>query len=293
MEDNKDMTYRELTRKYRAKGYRLKSYGKIKEKCVQHESRGKVRKNRSVYTLYKLVINPRHKKTLLITTGFHGEEFNGPISLLEIIDVVADIAKKARLRIVIYICVNPSGFDLHQRYNASGEKQNNDFMRYVIKGGKLVGMLKKGEPYMAINIIDSPAREVRLLKRDALKYFSPVPRGVLDIHQQEGHLKNGDVFAYIFNRRPVYLRIMKKISRIAKIAKNDPTFTWEGRRKVYYRIDENGFIFLHDGSITDMFYRLGSKFVVTSETKTTMSLADVCAVNLIWIEELIKLIVKK
>lgn len=293
MEDTKDMTYLELTRKYRAKGYRLKSYGKIKEACKQHESHGKVRKSHRAYTLYKLIINPRHKKTSLITTGFHGEEFNGPISLLEIIDEAAAFAKKMRVRLVVYICINPSGFDLHQRYNASGEKQNNDFMRYVIKGGKLVGILKKSEPYMAINIVDSPAREVRLLKKDVLKYFSPVPRGVLDIHQQEGNLKNGDVFAYIFNRRPVYLRIMKKIAKIAKIAKNDPTFTWEGHRKVFYRIDEDGFIFLHDGTITDMFYRLGSKFVVTSETNTTMLLEKVCQINLIWIKELIKLITKK
>lgn len=280
MEDKKDMTYQELIRGYRAKGYKLKYYGKVKE-------------SRRTYRLYKIVINPRYKKTLLITTGFHGEEFNGPISLLENFDEMVADAKTARLRVVVYLCINPSGFDLRQRYNASGENQNNDFMRYIIKGGRLVGILRKDEPFVATTLVSSPAKEVKLLQKDILKHVYPVPHGVLDIHQQKGNLKNGDIFAYILDRRPTYLRIMKKLEKIAKIARNDPTFTWEGRRKTFYRIDKDGFIFLHDGTITDMFYRFGSKFVVTSETNTTMPLEKVCQINLIWIKELIKLIVKK
>ena len=167
-------------------------------------------------------------------------------------------------------------------------------MRYEIKGGRLVGTwLKKDGPFVSFKIVDSGAKEVRLLKKDVLQYTSPVPIGVLDIHQQKDNLETGDVYAYIFDQRSIYLKIMKKLEKIAKIAKNDPAMNFEDGRKVRYRIDKDGLIVLHDGTLTDMFYRLGSKFVVASETKTTMSLEKVCQINLIWIKELIKLIVKK
>ncbi len=283
MKDEKSLTYEKLMRGFREKGYELESYGTVKET---------VRENRKNYRLYKTVINPRFKKTLLITSGFHGEEFNGPISLLGFFDEVTAFAKEMRVRLVVYPCVNPSGFDLRKRYNASNERQNNDFMRYITKKEKLVGtLLKKDGPFNAFKIVDSPAKEVRLLKNDVLKYISPAPHGVLDIHQD--HLKAGDFYAYIFSKREIYLKIMNQLKEIAEVAKNVPAMNFEDGRKVYYRIDEDGFILLHDGTITDMFYRLGSEFVVTSETNTTLPLEKVCQINLIWIKELIKLIVKK
>lgn len=278
MEKNKATTYRELIQGFRDKGYKLQTYGAVKE-------------NRKNYRLYKTVINPQYRQTLLITSGFHGEEFNGPISLLTIFDEVVRFAKKMRVRLIVYPCVNPSGFDLHKRYNASDESQNNDFMRYEIEGGKWVGTLQPGEAFLSYKIVDSGAKEVRLLKRDVLKY--DVPRGALDIHQQEGDLKTGDFYAYIFDRKSTYRKIMQKLKKVAKVAKNDPAMNFEDGRKIYYRIDNEGFIVLHDGTLTDMFYRLGSKFVVTSETDTTMPLEKVCQINLIWIKELIKLIAKK
>ncbi len=280
MDEKKDMTYRELIRGYRDKGCELEYYGRVKE-------------GRKIYRLHKIVINPAHKRTLLVTIGFHGEEFNGPISLLLIIDEVIAFAKMMRVRVIIYICVNPSGFDLRQRYNASGESANNDFMRYIVKGGKRVGFLKKNQPYTATIMVPSPAKEVRVLQKDLLKYLFPVPHAVLDLHQQHGHLDTGEIFAYISNCRPLYRRIMKKLEKIAKIARNDPTFTYEGREKIFYKIDKDGFIFLHDGTITDMFYRFGSKYTVAAETKTTLPLEKVAAINLIWIKELIKLIAKE
>jgi predicted deacylase len=278
MKNKKNVNYRELIRGFMNKGCALKNYGAIME-------------NQKKYNLYKITINPRCQKTLLIVSGFHGEEFNGPVSLLEIFDEAAAYAKKMRVRLIIYPCVNPSGFNLRKRYNASDESPNNDFLRYEIKKDKWVGTLKPKEWFLSYKIINSAAKEVRLLKRDILKY--PVPRGVLDIHQQQGNLKTGDFYAYIFNKRPVYLKIMKKLEKIAKVAKNDPAMNFEDGRKVYYRIDKNGFIFLHDGTLTDMFYRLGSKFAVAAETDTTLPLEKVCQINLVWIKELIKLVANK
>jgi len=280
MKNKKSLTYQELIRGFRDKGCELESYGTVKETV-----KGSVRH----YRLYKTVINPQHQKNLLITSGFHGEEFNGPTSLLGIFDEMIAYANKMRVRLIIYPCINPSGFDLHKRYNASNEKFNNDFLRYEIEKDKWVGtLLKTSESFLGYKIVDSPAKEVRLLKQDVLKY--PVPHGVLDIHQDR--LKTGNFYAYILNRRPTYLKIMNKLEKITAIAKNVPAMNFEDGRKVYYKIDKDGFIMIHDGTITDMFYRLGSKFVVCAETNTTLPLEKVCQINLVWIQEMIKLIAK-
>lgn len=276
MSYTKKLKYAGLIRRFKNKKCQLKCYGEFKE-------------NRKKYKLYKIVINPKYRtRTLLITSGFHGEEFNGPISLLNIFDDIVAYAKKMRVRVIIYPCVNPSGFDLRKRYNASNECQNNDFMRYLIKDDKWVGTLMPGEKYLEYKIVDSPAREVRLLKKDVLRH--KIPHGVLDIHQQKGNLDTGDFYAYIFDKRAVYKKIMNKLKKVAKIARNDPAMNFEDGREIYYKIDNDGFIVLHDCTMTDMFYRLGSKYVVTSETDTTMPLEIVSEINRIWIFELIKLI---
>lgn len=286
MIDKKDMTYRDLLQGYVDKNYELECYGSVKEPV-----RGKDR----YYRLYKMVLNPEYEKTLLTTTGFHGEEFNGPISLLHIIDEATAFAKKKKTRLIVYPCVNPSGFDLHQRYNPTddvGQNGNNDFLRYETKDHGWVGTLKENEPFLQYKIIDSAAKEVRLLKNNILKSCNPVPQAVLDIHQDKMTKKQGNFYAYILDRRSVYLKIMNKLAKIADVSKNIDAENIEGNRKVSYRIDNDGFIFLHDGSITDMFYRRGSKFAVCAETNTDLPLEKVSQINLIWIKELIKLIVK-
>src|SRR3989344_4988560 len=140
----KRMGYDELIQGYKTTGYKLERYGTVKEPF---------KKKFKYYPLYKIVINPEGKKTLLITAGFHGEEFNGPISLLKIFDEAAAFAKDLGVRLLVYICVNPSGFDLRQRYNASNEKFNNDFLRYKIEKDTWVGtLIKTDEPFLRFKI---------------------------------------------------------------------------------------------------------------------------------------------
>lgn len=299
MEDKKNMTCHELVSGYRANGYKLKYYGKVKEihkkpkSKIRRRHKSKVKRERKTYRLYKTVINPRYKTTLLITAGFHGDEPNSSISLLEIIDEIAAFANMMHVRVVVYICVNPSGFDLRKHYNASNEFFNNDFMRYLIKSGKWVGtLIDFDEPYAMINLAKSPAKEVRLLQEDICKYYFPAPAAVLDIHQQNGNLKTGDIFAYIFDRKPLYKRIMNKLEKIAPIARNEVWKDVQDGREINYCIDGDGFVFVHDGTITDLFHYLKSKYVVTSETKTTLTLEQVAKINLIWAKELIKLIAR-
>lgn len=277
MEEKKPMTYLELMAGFKEKGYKLKRYGTVWEK-------------RTKYHLYKIVINPQYRRTLLVTSGFHGEEFNGPISLLTMFDDLVRYAKHKRVRLIVYPCVNPSGFDLHKRYNASNERQNNDFLRYEIKKGKWVSTMRSGETFLTCKVIDSRAKEVRFLKRNVLRYR--VPNAVLDIHQ-DNELEDSDFYTYIFDNTQLYQKIVNKIKKIAQVARNVPALNFENGRKIRYKINSRGFIFLHDGTLTDMFYRLGSEFVVTAETGTQVPLKLIARINLIWAKELIKLISKK
>lgn len=277
MEEKKTMTYPELMAGFRDKGYKLKRYGTVREKRIK-------------YHLYKIVINPQYRRTLLITSGFHGEEFNGPISLLAMFDDLVSYAKRKRVRLIVYPCVNPSGFDLRKRYNASNERQNNDFLRYEIKKGKWVSTMRSGETFLTCKVIDSRAKEVRALKRNVLRYR--VPCAVLDIHQ-DNELEGSDFYTYIFDNTRLYQKIVNKIKNIAQVARNVPALNFENGRKIRYKINSRGFIFLHDGTLTDMFYRLGSEFVVTAETGTKTPLKLVARINLIWAKSLINLITEK
>jgi hypothetical protein len=54
--------------------------------------------------------------------------------------------------------------------------------------------------------------------------------------------------------------------------------------------DADGFILRHDGSLSDLFHRLGAEHSITAETTGATPLDLACRVNLIWIRGLIELI---
>lgn len=102
-----------------------------------------------------------------------------------------------------------------------------------------------------------------MLKRDVLQYG--VPGGIIDIHQ-DNEIEGCDFYSYIFDKRNIYRRIMAKLDFLARRCRNVKYFDYdECGRKFYDQVDREGFIFLHDGGITDLFYRLGSAYSVTSK----------------------------
>ena len=78
----------------------------------------------------------RRRSRSLITAGFHGDEKAGPLTLLEHAAEIVDYAAARGRRPAPSIpCINPSGFEAHTRYNVTGERPNNDFLRYEIAPG--------------------------------------------------------------------------------------------------------------------------------------------------------------
>jgi predicted deacylase len=69
------------------------------------------------YPLYRLVVHPKVKETICIVSGIHGNEIAGPLSILKIVDTIIHELPD-EFRFVIYPMINPSGFDLRQRFDA-------------------------------------------------------------------------------------------------------------------------------------------------------------------------------
>jgi predicted deacylase len=75
------------------------------------------------YPLYRLVIHPKVEPTICIVSGIHGNEIAGPLSILKIIDaIIHDLPEQ--FRFVVYPMINPTGFDLRQRFDADHRDLN-------------------------------------------------------------------------------------------------------------------------------------------------------------------------
>jgi hypothetical protein len=75
------------------------------------------------YPLYRLVIHPKVETTVCIVSGIHGNEIAGPLSILKIVDaIIHDLPEQ--FRYVVYLMINPSGFDLRQRFDSDQRDLN-------------------------------------------------------------------------------------------------------------------------------------------------------------------------
>lgn len=261
---------------YKNKNYKLIKYGTVKED--------------KTYNLYKIIINNNSKKTLLITTGFHGEEFNGPISIAKIFNEITEYSQKKKVNLIIYLCINPSGFEHHSMYNFSNERSNNDFIRYK-KNGKWISFLSTRPKPNNFKIITPNAKESKLILKEILKN-NLLPIGFIDVHQDD-YLSTGDFYTYISNKRKLYEKIMKKLDKIAFRSRNAITMNYDDNgNEITEIIDKDGFRETFDSGLSDLFHNLGSEFSITVETNVKTTLKKVEQINKIWIKNIIDLIAK-
>jgi len=219
------------------------------------------------------------ERVLLITSGFHGEEPCGPITLANYLPALIEEARGLGLGLRVYPCINPSGFEVRARYNASGEKPNNDFLRYELAPGVWRGELRAGESFVRWVPFDGGPQETRALQRELPRW--PVPVAALDIHQDR-YLGGTQVYAYTFGDAAPFRPLIVASGAHAHVATNTQV-------DEYARTDADGLIPLHDGSVTDYFHRLGVKWTACLET-TTLTSAEACdAINLIWIRGFMRL----
>jgi len=230
------------------------------------------------YPLFRLIVPG--SRWLVITSGFHGEEPAGPLTLAEHFEEVAAYARERDVGLRVYPCINPSGFEDGTRYNRGGEKPNNDFMRYEVAPGVWKGELEPTDTsFLRWVLYDGGPKETRAVREDIARY--PAPSAALDIHQ-DNYLPGAATYAYTFGDKGAYRPLMEAASAHASVIRND-------------KVDENhytdadGLIEYHDGSVTDYFTRLGVPYAAALETTTRTPLEACHTINRLWVRGFIDL----
>jgi predicted deacylase len=229
------------------------------------------------YPLFRLTLPG--ERWLVITSGFHGEEPAGPLTLSRHFEEIVAYARDKGVGLRVYPCINPSGFEDGTRYNRGGEKVNNDFLRYETAPGEWKGELARGESFLRWALFDGGPKETRAVRADLVRY--PPPDAALDIHQ-DNYLPGASTYAYYFGDKAPHRQLMEAAARHARVIRDDKVDDVS-------RTDADGLIEYHDGSVTDYFRRQGVPYAATLET-TTQTPLDVChAINLLWVRGYIDL----
>ena len=246
---------------------------------------------------------------LFITAGIHGEETAGPLTILNHLREIFSYARKNKVKLIIYPLCNPSGFTQMTRYNIDedeGELGNNDFLRYEMADGTMKDDIKNSNNYKAWYWSSQISKKLpletkmmqRLLKKEPLSQV----RAFLDIHQDYISNSAPAAYHYSFGKLGVYKKIINQIKKVVPLYKNkmiDAGFCEiekDGSRS--HSIDKaelsdkNGFVVRHDGTLPDLFYRLGVPYSLTIETMGATPLDKASKINMIWIKGLIDLIKK-
>ena len=250
------------------------------------------------------------KGVVLVLAGLHGDEIAGPITVAQELDGLAERAHRHGLGLIVYPLANPSGFDVGTRYNADhdrGSAGNGDFLRYLSDDGTLVDEVEPGptprrwrwssELGVALPVETRALHEC--LRRDPLTRVL----AALDLHQDL--LSEGvgpAAYAYAFGDRSAYRSIVDAVGALVPLlaeraigAGFGVEIDEEGRARQPSVItavpisDADAFIERHDGSLTDLMYRLGVQHSIAVETTGATPLDVACAVNRAWLEGIVEL----
>jgi Succinylglutamate desuccinylase / Aspartoacylase family len=225
-------------------------------------------------------------RTVLVTAGFHGDEKAGPLTLLAHASELVAYAAARNVGLRLYPCINPSGFEAHTRYNTSGERPNNDFLRYELTPGQWRGELREGESFVAV----APARDGLPKETVALATAldaEPPPFAALDLHQ-DNFIHGAWFYAYVFGDFAAYRPLLGRSGALLPVLRS--CIVDSGHEPgTDVRADEEGFIVAHDGSITDRCHRLGVAYAAAIETTTETPAPLSDEINLIWIRGFIDL----
>ncbi len=227
------------------------------------------------------------ERTVVITAGFHGDEKAGPLTLVEHVADIVDYAAARGVGLRVYPCINPSGFEAHTRYNLSGERPNNDFMRYETAPGVWRGELREGETFgRVVAFADGVPKETAALGRALDR--EPLPDAALDLHQ-DNFIHGALFYAYVFGDRAGYRPLVARSGALVPILRS--SIVDSGHEPgTDVRADAEGLIVCHDGSVTDKYHRAGVRYTAAIETTTETPAAVSDEINLIWIRGFIDLV---
>jgi Succinylglutamate desuccinylase / Aspartoacylase family len=225
------------------------------------------------------------ERLVVVTSGFHGDEKAGPLTLLESAAEVLEHARASGVGLRLYPCVNPSGFEAHTRYNTSGEHPNNDFLRYEVAPGVWRDELRTDERFLRYTSAQGTPKETAALAAELAMQAAPV--AALDLHQ-DNFIHGSLFYAYIFGNPAAYRPLLARSGALVPVLRSSIVDSGHEPGSDV-RSDHEGFIVCHDGSITDHFHRAGVPYTAAIETTTETPRELAHEINLIWIRGFIDL----
>jgi hypothetical protein len=226
------------------------------------------------------------RRTVVVTAGFHGDEKAGPLTLLAHAPEIVAYAVARGVGLQIYPCINPSGFEAHTRYNLSGERPNNDFLRYRVEPDVWRGELRQGQSFLEV----APLREGAPKETAALARAldaAGVPFAALDLHQ-DNFIHGSWFYAYVFGDLAAYRPLLARSGSLVPVLRGSIVDSGHEPGSDVFA-DGEGFIVSHDGSITDKFQRDGVPYTAAIETTTETPGPIADEINLIWIRGFVDL----
>lgn len=228
---------------------------------------------------------------LLVTAGIHGEEIAGPMTFHHRFAEIAEAAAACGLQLVCYPLVNPSGFARGNRYGDDcAPDGNNDFLRYRLADGRWVWDLPPDAAVMEWRWSSDARFGLRLPPETAAMHERlrqedwPRVAAAIDLHQD--FLSSDQApgaYHYAYGDLARYAPIVEEVGRIVPIAADRPFHVTPDAPGGAMRTDARGFIVRHDGSLSDLWHRLGVPHALTVETLGATPIEDAIRVNLAWI----------
>jgi hypothetical protein len=257
----------------------------------------------------------KYDRFLVVTSGFHGEELQGPLTFPPHLSSICRHAEEKGVGLIIFPCVNPAGFDKGERYGPEKvlkHQGSNDFLRYFRPDGSVVGMLDIDEENdlcllssdpLLLHIMNSRPEDERyqLMQEtvflheaitDVMVQHGSKVRGLADIHQDhilKPFCNELYSYAYVFGNKADYIPTVKKVENLVDILRNANINSGYPEEGEWYS-DENGILVRSDGSLEDFFYRSGVPYIVAVETTKAVPPATAREINRIWIEGMIDLV---
>ncbi|KKP69760.1 hypothetical protein A2X44_04785 [candidate division CPR3 bacterium GWF2_35_18] len=207
---------------------------------------GNVNKN---YPLYKIVINGYNaRKTICFSSGIHGHEKSGPLTILQFINNLNRYDLPLYLKIIIFPVANPYGFNTNSRYNY----QKKDLNRCFCNPQKLLTENK----YLLKSLYNEKIFFFHALHDDCdEKYFY--------------------LYAYNKNNEAIYRKIVNKVSQF---------FPIRHMKKMYGKVASQGIFMDHeDGSFEHKMYLEHTPYSICTEIpgKTKTDLKIRCNLDII------------
>jgi len=233
-------------------------------------------------------------KVILITSGIHGEEIAGPLSLLTYMDKILDLIHTNGYKCIIYPLDNPSGFECGTRYNIDSDEWwcgNNDFLRYQLADGTITDECKKDDTFKWYRSSDPELKQElpletallhSLLRKDPLNQIV----AHLDLHQDYiTPIEWSYVYFYTFS--DTYQSIISEIKKHIPLLANTSISAGQSSGDMS---NDNACIMRHDGTINDLFYRIWIPDTIAIETtgQTPLPLAE--KINRLWIQWMVLLL---